>query len=684
LSISSRRGARAVVAFVVFALAVAASSPAWANDKSAPFVDDARRKLRAHDVPGALKALASAVAADPGDADAQILYQDVQLRSQAPSALLPQYKTGAAAQPDDPLLQYLATRLEKPDDAARDFDKLQSRFPESAILHEGRATALQQLARDAARDKDIATELEQAVAIGPRDPRMRTAQARNFERVGAWPLAIDTWKFALGMRPADRSIMLGLGEALRKSGALDEAVAQFETAAKLDPADPEPRYRIGLARRDADRHADALKEFDAAIALDKAYIDAYCAAMRTSLSLVHKTAVAAKREPLEAEFAPALGYGARAVQVDGQSVAAHMALAAAEEATSEIAWVGVLSGLAATPPAAPPASPPAAPRARPPAAPPAAPPGAAPAAPPATPAAPEVAHGENAMKEYDTVLGMVPATSPDRVAALLGKAYMLLLAGKFDEAVAAADKANDQDDHAMSSYLYGGRGLQLKGDAKDAERKFYEAGLKIAPDNAKLRHARGIALWQDNKVIEAKKDLEAAVQLDPKNGRFQLSLGEIYYELKNYPPAVTALVVATDALPGDVTAWRALGRACTGKKDFENAAAAYEQVVALLEPATGATPPDGATPPAKPPDPAKPDPPKPDPAKPDPNAPPKPKSADGSKPELATNEHLYLALLYADHLNDKDKAKAHAKKWVDQGGTNPNLDSYIQQLLADK
>jgi len=626
LSTSLRRGTRAAIALLAFALAAASSASSWANEKSAPLVDDARRKLRVRDVPGALKSLASAVAADPADADAQILYQDVQLRGQTAAALLPQYKANAAAQPDDPLLSYLAARLEKPDDAAHVFDKLQTRFPESALLHEGRATALAQLPRDAARDKEIAAELEQAVSIGPRDPRLRTAQARNFERVGLWPLAIDTWRFALGMRPADRSIMIGLGEALRRSGALDDAVAQFETAAKLDPTDPEPRYRIGLARRDAGRHADALKEFDAAIAIDKGYVDAYCAAARTALSLARKTASAANREPVETEFAPALGYGARAVQADAQSVAAHFALAAAEEATSEIAWVGTVSGPAAAPPAAAPGTPPAAP-----------------------PAAAEVPHGENAMKEYDAVLGMVGATSPDRVTALLGKAYMLLLAGKFDEAVATADKANDQDDHAESSYLYGGRGLQLKGEAKDAEKKFYDAGLKIAPDSAKLRHARGMASWQDNKVIDAKKDLEAAVQLEPKNGRFQLSLGEVYYELKNYKPAVAALVVATDALPGDVTAWRALGRACTGLKDFENSATAYEQVVKLLE---------------GPPEPAKP--------------------ADGSKPELATTEHLYLALLYADHLNDKDKAKAHAKKWLDQGGTNPNLDSYIQQLLADK
>ena len=53
-------------------------------------------------------------------------------------------------------------------------------------------------------------------------------------------------------------------------------------------------------------------------------------------------------------------------------------------------------------------------------------------------------------------------------------------------------------------------------------------------------------------------------------------------------------------------------------------------------------------------------------------------------PQFATIEHLYLALIYADHLNDKDKAKAHARRWIEQGGKNLNLDAWVQNLLNDK
>ena len=41
-------------------------------------------------------------------------------------------------------------------------------------------------------------------------------------------------------------------------------------------------------------------------------------------------------------------------------------------------------------------------------------------------------------------------------------------------------------------------------------------------------------------------------------------------------------------------------------------------------------------------------------------------------------------MIYEDHLNDHEKAKAHARKFVDQGGTNVNLDQWVQKLLAEK
>jgi tetratricopeptide (TPR) repeat protein len=304
---------------------------------------------------------------------------------------------------------------------------------------------------------------------------------------------------------------------------------------------------------------------------------------------------------------------------------------------------------------------------------------------------------------------------------------VLLLEANHDESLATADKAIDQDPRAVTAYLAAGRALAGKGDHENAVKKYYNPALKLAPDDAALLHARGISLWMTGKTGDAKKDLEACVAKEPKNGRFQLSLGELYYALKNYPPARTALVAAADLRPRDPEAWRALGFACTSLKDWEQAAAAFEEVVLLIEgggapaggdpaappapdsppPGNGAPPaptnpaPPGGTLPSSPgnPPPAPPAPPAQPPADPPPANPPASPPADPpaqppagggdppkapAEPKFATNEHLWLTLLYADSLKQRDKAKAHAKKWVEQGGKNPDLDSWVQSLLSEK
>src|SRR6185503_16050767 len=103
--------------------------------------------------------------------------------------------------------------------------------------------------------------------------------------------------------------------------------------------------------------------------------------------------------------------------------------------------------------------------------------------------------------------------------------------------------------------------------------------LKLAPNDARLLHARGVTLWDTGKTADARKDLEAAVKADPKNGRYQLTLGELYYQLKMLKQSGLALFAATEVRPNDVDAWRAYGRVCTSLKDYDQAADAYERVV---------------------------------------------------------------------------------------------------------
>ena len=123
------------------------------------------------------------------------------------------------------------------------------------------------------------------------------------------------------------------------------------------------------------------------------------------------------------------------------------------------------------------------------------------------------------------------------------------------------------------------------------------------------------------------------------------------------------MVKVVDARPNDVESWRTYGRVCCALKDWDQGVESYETIVTLIGAAKQPAPPaaaggqPGATPPA-------------------PTAPP-------ATDDLLKKAHLYLAIIYQDHLKKRDKAKAHIKKFIELGGTEPNLQSWIDDLMKD-
>ena len=86
--------------------------------------------------------------------------------------------------------------------------------------------------------------------------------------------------------------------------------------------------------------------------------------------------------------------------------------------------------------------------------------------------------------------------------------------------------------------------------------------------------------------------------------------------------------------PPSSTRSSAYGRACTGISDWESAAEAYEKVVEI--------------------------------------------------DDEAVDEYLYLAILYADRLKDRKKAKENLQKFLDKDGWDENLESWIDRLLEEE
>ena len=594
----------ALVAALVMALVAGfAPGPARAADAGSSLVDEARVKLRKRDVRGALAALEKAIAADPTNADAHILYQDFGREAVGPEILVTSYRTKAADKPDDPLLAFLYARLLPPEEALKEFDAKIKKFPASPWPHAGKARVLETLGRHA----EAGLAYDAALLAAPTQIRFKAYQAYGMERSGHWTAAIDAWKAVLAVAPKDRAALLGLGEAQRQIGSAAEAVTTLSELVKADPTDAEARYRIAIANADEGKLDEALTSIDAALATDRTFVEAYCAGAEISVRRAFETAEKEKRDPVEKDFEKAIAYGAKAAAVGSDRADAHFAYGAAHEAVGEIAQT----------------------------------------------------HYDTAAVEYDAALALLPLPSAEKVRTLCAKAFVLLRLQKWDQALTAAEKALGIDEKCVSAYLHAGFALAAQGRQEEAIKKYYRPGQKYAPDDARLHHAIGTALWETTKDIEAKKELEAAVKADPKNVRYRLTLGQMYYDLKMFKPAGEQLVRVVEARPYDVECWRSYGRVCCALKDWDQAVESYETICKLLEaPAPAAAAPS------------------------DTPAAPAPEAAAPMDEDLLKKAHLYLAIIYGDHMKKRDKAKEHAKRFVQLGGVDQNLQSFIDDLIS--
>lgn len=545
---------------------------------AAKLVEEANRKVRQRDLQAALKLLETAIQSDPSSVDANVRYQDLARDVYGVQQVQAKYDEIAKSRPDDVVAQFLSARLLAPAAAAAAFEKLAAKFAESPWPCAGRARALE----DLGRFKDAVEAHAQAlIRAGDNPVRFLAYRAYSYERSGQWSLAAESWQAVIGKSPADVSARLGLAEALRKAQRPDEALQALDDAAKSGVADAELAYRRGLVHMDAQRWDKALEAFDGAITADKSMFEALCAACDAATRQAKAVAEAAGKEPTDKDFDRAVSYGDRAVLANADSAYAHFVLGAAHEAAG---WFNA-------------------------------------------------DRLDDAQREYDLALERLPIPGPDKVHALTAKSYVLLLKAEWAAALDVAQKAIDIDKNCIVAYGHCAYALVVQEKQQDAINRYYNPALKIAPNNARLLHDKGIALWQLKKPNEAKKPLEDARNAEPRNGDYRLSLGELYYEMKRHKEAMNELLEAVTLIPKRAAAWRSYARACYAAKSFEECARGYTKYVEL--------------------------------------------------DDKAVNEWLYLAVVCAEELKDKERARKAILKFKEKGGADDNLEDWMNQILND-
>jgi protein O-mannosyl-transferase len=127
-----------------------------------------------------------------------------------------------------------------------------------------------------------------------------------------------------------------------------------------------------------------------------------------------------------------------------------------------------------------------------------------------------------------------------------------------------------------------GVGLLARGDFAGAQREF-EAAAQYAGDSlelAKTRHNLGIALYEQNRLEPAKKEISAALAITPGKENSLLALGMIDFRLGDYPAAAEDFEKAYSAHPSpQALFWT--GRTREAQGNLRGAAAAYQDALRL-------------------------------------------------------------------------------------------------------
>lgn len=554
--------------------------PVRAAESASTLVEDAGRKMRARDVSGAIQAAQKALEIEPDNPDAHVLFQDASREALGVEELITTYRRKFAEEhPESALYGFLYSRLLPWEQAQAEIEKQTLKFKKSpwplvgkARLHERRGQF----------NESIAAYEEAIVRAGasPDAQRFRAMLAYGLERASRWPEAVAAWQRVAADAPQSTTAQMGLGECLRKTGDHKAALELFQGLASKSPADAEPVYRIALTHLDARAWDESVKAAEQVLKLDRGNVPALCAAAEASVKKFVDQFRASPTPPDPKDMEIPLGYANRAVASDPESSQAHFTLGAVFESLGE--W--------------------------------------------------DAAHLESALTEYEAALDLLPLPGPEKVRVLNAKSYVMLRLARWEDAQAVADKALEIDPQNAGSFAHGGHALCAMGQPKEAIDKYYKPATKIHKDDARLLHGRGTALWDLKKHNDAVKDLKDAVRLEPKSGRYRLSLGEIYYELRKYKESVEELFEATELLPRSPEAWSVYARACCAAKYYKEGIEAYEKVIEL--------------------------------------------------DSESVYEHLYAAILY-DRLKDRKKAREHVVKFDEKGGWDDNLNQWLLDLLDE-
>ncbi len=189
----------------------------------------------------------------------------------------------------------------------------------------------------------------------------------------------------------------------------------------------------------------------------------------------------------------------------------------------------------------------------------------------------DIARRTNRPEEAGHYLEQARRLAPDNAAVEHAWGRYLQLRKEFVRAEQAFRRAIELNPRALQPRLDLGNlclnNLQKAKEATDA----YRDAVALSPTDAGARFGLGLALLAAGQPDQAKKELEEATRLGPKNAMPWVALSKLHFARKEYELAISAGAKAVDIQPTLSAAHLALGDALLAKGDSEKALAAYQE-----------------------------------------------------------------------------------------------------------
>ena len=104
-------------------------------------------------------------------------------------------------------------------------------------------------------------QLDKAVALAPREQRLRVAQGDCQMRLEHHQAAIALYRKALEVDPKQRGLTFKIARAAHEAGDIKDALPWYERAARETPPEPLAWYYLGFAYKDRNQRAKAIEAF---------------------------------------------------------------------------------------------------------------------------------------------------------------------------------------------------------------------------------------------------------------------------------------------------------------------------------------------------------------------------------------------------------------------------------------